>query len=127
MPVGDIGFPHRELEFDDRFGSEDACIAYLCEHKLSNGFKCIRCGHTKFWESKRKLLICDKCEHQHSVTSGTIFHGSKKPLTMWFKVLWWYTTRRSGVNAKNLQELLGISYPTAWTWLQKAPQCQHSY
>ncbi|MEQ9285433.1 MAG: IS1595 family transposase [Cyclobacteriaceae bacterium] len=112
-------FPKTELEFDKLFGTEQACFDYLAGKKAEQGFVCSSCGHEKFWHSKRGLQICEKCEHQHSLTSGTIFHGSKKPLTMWFKVIWWYTTRKSGVNAKNLQELLGISYPTAWSWLQK--------
>lgn len=38
--------------------------------------------------------------------------------------MWWFTTRKSGVNAVNLKELLGLgSYGTAWTWLQKLRRC----
>ena len=37
--------------------------------------------------------------------------------------MWWFTTRKSGVNAINLQDLLGCSYVTAWSWLQKLRQC----
>jgi hypothetical protein len=38
--------------------------------------------------------------------------------------MWWFTTRKSGVNTVNLtvnlKELLGLgSYQKAWTWLQK--------
>jgi transposase-like protein len=50
--------------------------------------------------------------------------SSKKPVTYWFKAMWWFTTRRSGVNAVNLKELLGFgSYNTAWHWLQKLRRC----
>ena len=50
--------------------------------------------------------------------------SSKKPITYWFKAMWWFTTRKSGVNAVNLQELLGFgSYDTAWHWLQKLRRC----
>ncbi len=50
--------------------------------------------------------------------------SSKKPLTYWFKAMWWFTTRKSGINAVNLQELLGFgSYNTAWAWLQKLRRC----
>jgi transposase-like protein len=70
------------------------------------------------------LYICQQCEHNQSVTAGTIFHGTKKPLTAWFKALWWFATRKSGVNAVNLQDLLGLgSYSTAWKWLQKLRSC----
>jgi transposase-like protein len=38
--------------------------------------------------------------------------------------MWWFTTRKSGVSAINLQELLGLgSYNTAWAWLQKLRRC----
>jgi transposase-like protein len=58
------------------------------------------------------------------VTAGTIFHGTKKPLRVWFKALWWFSTRKSSVNAVSLQELLGLgSYQTAWRWLQKLRTC----
>jgi len=119
MDINSFDFPKTEVEFDARFSDEESCRAYLKEARLQEGWCCEKCGHHGFWHSKRDLYICERCEHQHSLTSGTMFHRSRKPLTMWFKVIWWYTTRKSGVNAKNLQELLGISYPTAWSWLQK--------
>jgi transposase-like protein/ribosomal protein L37AE/L43A len=119
MDLSSFDFPKTEVEFDKQFGSEEACRTYLYKLRQAEGWCCEKCGHDKFWHSKRDLYICEKCQHQHSLTSGTMFHRSRKPLTMWFKVIWWYTTRRSGVNATNLQELLGISYPTAWSWLQK--------
>jgi hypothetical protein len=39
--------------------------------------------------------------------------------------MWWFTTRKSGINAVNLKELMGFgSYGTAWTWwLQKLRRC----
>jgi hypothetical protein len=50
--------------------------------------------------------------------------SSKKPITYWFKAMWWFTTRKSGVNAVNLKTLLGFgSYGTAWSWLQKLRRC----
>jgi hypothetical protein len=46
------------------------------------------------------------------------------PITYWFKAMWWFTTRKSGVNAVNLQDLLGLgSYQTAWLWLHKLRNC----
>jgi hypothetical protein len=44
----------------------------------------------------------------------------KKPITYWFKAMWWFITPKSGINAVNLEEPLGFgSYGTAWCWLQK--------
>jgi transposase-like protein len=45
-------------------------------------------------------------------------------VTVWFKALWWFSTRKSGINAVCLQGLLGLgSYETAWRWLQKLRTC----
>jgi len=38
--------------------------------------------------------------------------------------MWWFTTRKSGINAITLKELLGFgSYSTAWIWLHKLRGC----
>lgn len=112
-------FPKTELEFDSMFGEEAQCRSYLYEHKWPSGFKCEICGHTEHWQSKRGHYICQKCQRQHSLTQGTVMANTQKPLKVWFKAIWYYTSRKSGVNAKNLQELLGISYQTAFDWLHK--------
>ena len=117
-------FPACEIEFDQRFGNLNTCYEYLAQIKWPNGFICGKCGHNTHWLSSQYLYICRKCEHQHSLTAGTIMHRTRKPLTYWFKAMWWFTTRKAGVNAVNLQELLGFgSYHTAWAWLQKLRRC----
>ncbi len=117
-------FPKSEIEFDARFSNLQACYDYLFKHKWPNGFVCKRCEHGQYWHSKRNLYICTKCQHQHSLTAGTIMDSCKKPITYWFKAMWWFTSRKSGVNAVNLKELLGLgSYGTAWNWLQKLRRC----
>ena len=117
-------FPKNETEFDKRFSKPEACYQYLFAMRWPDGFACAKCGHTQYWKSSRGLYICRHCEHQHSLTAGTMLHGSKKPITSWFKAMWWFTTRKSGVNAVNLQSLLGLgSYTTAWCWLQKLRSC----
>lgn len=117
-------FPSNEVEFDRRFHSEHACLDYLFQLRWPAGFRCSRCDHDQYWVSSRCLFICRCCEHQQSVTAGTIFHGTRKPLTLWFKALWWFSTHKNGVNATILKELLGLrSYQTAWCWLQKLRTC----
>ena len=117
-------FPKNEAEFDKRFSTEDACFEYLFKLRWPSGFICKKCGHEEYWYSSRRLYICKKCEQQHSLIAGTILQNSKKPITNWFKAMWWFTTRKSGINAVNLMDLLGLgSYETAWSWLQKLRGC----
>ena len=117
-------FPNSEIEFDQRFSNVNACYEYLAQTKWPCGFICEKCDYNAYWLSSKNIYICKRCEHQYSLTAGTIMHGTKKPITYWFKAMWWFTTRKSGVNAVNLQELLGLgSYHTAWSWLQKLRRC----
>ena len=117
-------FPANEVEFDRRFQSEKACLDYLFQLRWPEGFSCPHCGHSEYWTSARGLYLCRQCERQQSVTAGTIFHGTRKPLTLWFKALWWFSTRKASVNATTLKDLLGLgSYQTAWCWLQKLRTC----
>jgi transposase-like protein len=54
------------------------------------------------------------------VTSGTVFHGSRMPLGLWFRAIWWMTNQKQGVSALGLKRALGLgSYHTAWLMLQK--------
>jgi hypothetical protein len=38
-------FPPTLVEFDERFGSEEACRAYLARLRWPEGFRCPACGH----------------------------------------------------------------------------------
>jgi hypothetical protein len=54
------------------------------------------------------------------VTSGTVLHNTKIPLTVWFWAAYLMTTDKRGVSAGLLQRQLGLSrYETAWLMLHK--------
>ncbi len=120
MEIQGNNIPESEGEFQDIFRSEDACRDFLFKVRWPEGFKCPGCGGHKVWLNKRNLIVCSKCGYQGSLTSGTVMHGTKKPLQMWFRAIWWACTTREGGSARELQKLLGLgSYQTAWAWLQK--------
>ena len=117
-------FPMNEIEFDERFCNEQACYDYLFQNRWPDGFVCTQCGNADYWLSNRNLFICTNCQFNHSLTAGTIFNGTRKKLRLWFKALWWFTTRKTGISALALKALLGLgSYNTAWTWLHKLRRC----
>lgn len=108
------------MEFESRFSSEDACEEYLIQIRWPEGFVCPVCAARKAWRTERLLFHCAACGRQISVTAGTIFQGTRKPLPMWFRAMWWVTSQKNGASAKGLQQSLGLgSYQTAWTWLHK--------
>lgn len=107
-------------EFDRRFATEAACRQYLVSLRWPAGFRCSQCPSENGWLNNRGLMHCTKCGHQSSVTAGTIFHRTRKPLRLWFQVMWWVTGQKNGASALGLQRILGLhSYQTAWAWLHK--------
>jgi hypothetical protein len=46
--------------------------------------------------------------------AGTVFQGTKLPLTVWFLAIYVISQARTGLSALALKRHLGVSYPTAW-------------
>ena len=113
-------YPKTILEFKKQFLDEEACRAYLCQIRWPDGFICPRCNCRKFWMTKRRQFRCSQCDSQVSVISGTIFQDSRIPLQLWFEAIWHVVSQKQGVNAKGLQQVLGLSrYETTWTLLHR--------
>jgi transposase-like protein len=113
-------YPRTVLELEDRFAGEDDCRDYLARLRWPDGFVCPRCGNHGGWPATRGRLICQRCRHQASVTAGTIFQETHKPLRLWFRAIWQVTSQKHGASAVSVQQVLGLgSYLTAWTWLHK--------
>ncbi len=66
------------------FSSEAACAEYLHWLHWPNGFRCPECNGSKAWVMARGHFHCTQCQRQTSLTAGTIFEGTRKPLTTWF-------------------------------------------
>ena len=108
------------IEFEQRFATEAACREYVRQLRWPDGFVCPKCGGHTAWETDRGLFHCEACSHQTSLTAGTIFHRSRKPLALWFRAMWQITSQKYGANALGLQRVLGLgSYHTAWEWLHR--------
>ena len=110
-------FPRSLIEFQRRFPDEAACASYLAEARWPDGFRCPHCGHGKGWELATKAYTweCAGCGKQTSVTAGTVMHGSKLPLTVWFWAVYLMATHSNGIAALQLQKQLGLgSYKSAW-------------
>jgi transposase-like protein len=113
-------YPKTLMDFEKRFSTEEACRDHLFELRWPSGFECPQCGHGKAWKRSDGLLECGGCGYKASAKAGTIFEGSRKPLLLWFRAIWWVTSQKNGASALGLQRILGIgSYQTAWMWLHK--------
>ncbi len=116
-----VHYPADLSEFDSFFPDEEACVRYLERLRWAQGFVCPRCQQPgEAWRMSDGLLRCRLCRARTSVTAGTIFEGTRKPLKLWFITAWEIVTHKYGANALNVQRLLGLSsYKTAWSWLHK--------
>jgi transposase-like protein len=92
-------YPRTVLEFEDRFATEEACLRYLAGLRWPEGFVCPRCENQGGWPASRGRWICQKCRYQGSVTAGTIFQDTHKPLRMWFRAAWHVTSQKTGASA----------------------------
>ena len=116
-----MDYPRNVIEFEEFFPDEEAAHRYLEGLRWPEGFHCPRCAETTAaWRSGRRLLICAACRQQISVTAGTLFDKTRKPLRSWFHVAWEIMNAKQGVNALTMRHRLGLrSYQTAWSWLHK--------
>ena len=114
-------YPKDFQEFLEVFKDEDACRKYLFEIRWPDGFVCPKCNTmARYWLTARNTIHCSNCGHQVSLTVGTIFQDTKKPLLLWFHIIWWVVAQKTGVSASNMKDFMGFgSYETVWTWLQK--------
>ncbi|HEY2959558.1 MAG TPA: IS1595 family transposase [Actinomycetota bacterium] len=120
-PVAGTDYPRSRPEFEESFPDEDACAAYLERLSWPDGLVCPACGTVgEPWRGSRRRLVCRRCQHQTSVTAGTLFQGTRTPLTHWFEAAWLIATADHGVSARHLQHHLGLaSYETAWAMLHR--------
>lgn len=113
-------YPRTIAEFEARFSQEAACREYLVRLRWPDGFRCPNCGHDRASVVREILFQCARCRRQTSVTAGTIFQDIRKPLSMWFRAMWYVTSQKNGASALGIQRVLGLgSYQTAWVWLHK--------
>lgn len=121
QPVPGVDYPTDLSQFDTFFPDEQACVRYLQGLRWPGGFVCPKCGHAgEPWRTGRGPLVCSRCRAHTSVTAGTIFQATRKPLRLWFIAAWEIASHKYGANAANVQRVLGLnSYKTAWSWLHK--------
>jgi hypothetical protein len=53
--------------------------------------------------ASRTRLMCRACQHQSSVTAGTIFDKTRTPLRVWLAAAWYLINKKQGASALGLQ------------------------
>ncbi len=113
--------PRTLIEFQDLFPDEDACWTHLRAVRWPHGFQGPACQHdASSWLSRRRLEPGRACRRQTSVTAGTVLHGTRVGLRIWFLAFFFLGRHKKGISALQFQRDPGLgSYPTAWVLLHK--------
>ncbi len=104
-------------QFIEHYGTEAKCYRALYRSRWPHGFRCPRCNkrpRSRFRRAERVYYQCRACRHQTTLTSGTVFEGSRLPLTTWFLAMHLLTASKTNLSALALKRHLGVCYDTAW-------------
>ena len=113
--------PTALFAFQERFPDEEACWQHLWRVRWPRGFRCPACEHRcSSWVQTRRLAQCRACRRQTSLTAGTVLHGTRVPLRVWFLVFFFVGRHKQGISALQFHRDTGRgSYQTAWSLLHK--------
>jgi len=109
-------------DFLTRFETQAQCEQALIAWRWPNGFVCPGCGHTGHCLLGRGLFQCHRCRRQTSLTAGTLFAGTKLPLTKWLLAIYLLTQSKNGISGLDLSRQLGVCYNSAWLMKHKLMQ-----
>jgi len=113
-------YPKDFQEFLADFPDEKSCWQYIIDMRWPKGYVCSGCQSNKYWLTGKHKIHCSNCGKEYSITSGTIFQESKKPILLWFHIMWWVVAQKTGASASNMKDFMGFgTYETAWQWLHK--------
>ena len=113
-------YPGSYADVRSWFPTDAACLDYLDWLRWPDGFSCPLCRSTAAWRLPDGRWSCGGCGRRVSVTAGTIFHGTRTPLTIWFAAAWMLVSQKHGIPALGLKRALGIgSEQTAWAMLHR--------
>jgi transposase-like protein len=104
-------------ELMKNYNCDEDCRAYLETLRWPNGPVCAKCGGKDITRigGRSEVLRCKECEHQFTVTVGSVFQDSHLPLTKWFMATYLICEAKKGISALQIQRTLGIGgYKTAW-------------
>lgn len=104
-------------EFSRIYPDKESCNLFLSELKWKNGYSCRKCKNNHYYSghiaySRR----CSKCSYEESVTTYTIFHGTRIPIVKAFYMVFLIFSSKGKISSHKLSELLGIRQSTCWTY-----------
>lgn len=105
-----------QKRFIERFPDDAACLEEVKQLRFGNDINCPKCvRQNHFYRVKgRTAYACSFCGHHIYPLKDSIFDHSSTPLTTWFYAIYLMAQTRSGMSAKTLERMTGVTYKTAW-------------
>lgn len=108
------------IEFQQKYGTEETCLAHLESSRWNNGRYCPHCGGYKTYKfANGKLFKCGDCRKQFTIKVGTMFTDSHVPLHKWYLALYLAFSLKKGISSIQLSKYLDVTQGTAWFMLQR--------
>ena len=114
------------LEFAEQFKTDEDCQMYLAHFKWADGFRCVKCGHTKSQIRRDHSRTCNICSHTESVTSNTLFHRVRFGLRKAFFICFEMATTTKSLSASQTAVRYGITEKTARLFMHKVREAMSS-
>ncbi len=114
------------IKFAERFPDDQSCKAYLAELKWQSGFKCKKCGHTKYSLRQDLTRTCTYCHRDESPTASTAFHKVKFGLRKAFFITFEMVNSTKSLSASQVAKRYEISRKTAWLFMHKIRKLMES-
>lgn len=103
------------FELLSTFKSEEDFLLFLTKRRWSGGVRCsfCACRHVSNRKNAHRYK-CHECNRSFSVTSGTLMHATKLPLSKWFLAISIISNAKKGLSSLQLARDLGVNKNTAW-------------
>lgn len=101
---------------------EDKARELLEKMRWNGNAVCPHCDAEKAYQltpgegskMRKGVWKCRVCRKQFTVTVGTIFEGSRIPISKWLMALHLICSSKKGISALQLSRNLGLTYKSAW-------------
>ncbi len=103
----------------NHFNSEDVCRQTLAEVRWGDDVVCPHCGQHHCVRRADGRFRCNRCKHNFSCLTGTIFENTKLPLQKWFIAMYLISSHKKGVSSCQIMRDCEVTQKTSWFLLHK--------
>ena len=75
-------YPTSMMDSLNIFPTEEACVEFLRLVRWPEGYSCLRFSSKSYSRTERGLFQCRDCGYEGSVTRGTLFQDTHRPLRL---------------------------------------------